>query len=112
MSDNYTEQEAQLRKSFKALADHAVTMSPYTSLHVAAVEEGALSTKIKELMALGIAIVKQCEGCMLYHLRNALKAGADQREIYEAADVAIMMGGGPAVVYAAKLNEMLPSLEE
>ncbi|MEZ4869129.1 MAG: carboxymuconolactone decarboxylase family protein [Caldilineaceae bacterium] len=62
-------------------------------------------------MALSIGIVLQCDGCMLYHLRNALKAGANAQEVYEAANVAIMMGGGPAVVYAAKVEAMLSQLE-
>ncbi|MCB0136921.1 MAG: carboxymuconolactone decarboxylase family protein [Caldilineaceae bacterium] len=87
-------------------------MSSYTALHMAAVGEGELSTKIKELMALSIGIVLQCDGCMLYHLRNALQAGANAQEVYEAANVAIMMGGGPAAVYAAKVEEMLAGFEE
>lgn len=44
---------------------------------------------------------------MLYHLRNALKAGATEQEVFEAANVAIMMGGGPTVVYSARLEEMV-----
>lgn len=111
MPANYAEHEAELRKSFQGLANQAAAMKPYTSLHVAAVAEGELGVKVKELMALAIGIVKQCEGCMLYHLRNALKAGATAQEVYEAANVAIMMGGGPAVVYAARLEEMLAQLE-
>ncbi|MEZ4728165.1 MAG: carboxymuconolactone decarboxylase family protein [Caldilineaceae bacterium] len=109
---DYGAYDQRLRQSMKELAGHTATLSAFTSLHVAAVNEGELSAKVKELMAVAIAIVLQCEGCIIYHLRNALEAGASEKEVYEAADVAILMGGGPAVVYAAQLKTMLAQMQE
>ncbi len=112
MQENYVDYDKKLRQSMKKMAQNAASMKPYTELHIAAVNNGELSMKIKELMAMSIAIATRCEGCMTYHLRNALEEGATAKEVYEAADVAIMMGGGPAVVYAALLDEMLPQFQQ
>lgn len=111
IQQDYVAYDQRQRQLMKDLAGHATTLSAFTSLQVAATSEGELGTKIKELMALAISIVSQCEGCIIYHLRNALEAGASPKEVYEAADVAILMGGGPAVVYAAQLKLMLEQMQ-
>ncbi len=59
-------------------------------------QEGKLSIKEKEFIALGIAVSKRCEPCITYHTAAAMKSGATEEEILEAASVAIYMGGGPA----------------
>ena len=111
IQQDYVTYDRQQRQWMKELAGNAVTLSAFTSMQVAATAEGELGTKVKELMALAIAITIQCEGCIIYHLRNALEAGASDKEVYEAADVAILMGGGPAVVYAAQLKPMLAQMQ-
>ena len=60
--------------------------------------DGALSTKIKELIATGISVVIDCESCMQWHIDKAARAGATQEELLEAIEVGIEMGGGPATV--------------
>lgn len=75
-------------------------MSGFARLHKKAVEEGALSSKTKELMALAISIAVRCEGCIAYHTYDAIKAGATHQELLETIGVAILMGGGPASMYA------------
>ncbi len=69
-------------------------MSGFGQLHRQAVADGALSTKVKELIALGIGIAARCDGCIAYHVHDALKAGATRKEIVETIGVAILMGGG------------------
>jgi AhpD family alkylhydroperoxidase len=76
-------------------------MSGFARLHKKAVEEGALSAKTKELMALAIGIVIGCDGCVAYHVHDAVVAGATRQEMLETIGVAILMGGGPASMYAA-----------
>ncbi len=76
-------------------------MSGFARLHKKAVEEGALSNKTKELMALAISIGVRCEGCIAYHTYDAIRAGATRQELLETIGVAILMGGGPASMYAA-----------
>ena len=86
-------------------------MSGFGQLHRHAVADGALSTKVKELIALGIAIAARCDGCIAYHVHDALRAGATRKEILEAIGVAILMGGGPAAMYGAEAFEALEQFE-
>lgn len=86
-------------------------MSGYGDLHAAATRDAALSRKTKELIALGIAMALQCEGCIAYHVHDALDAGATRDEILETVGVAVMMGGGPAVIYGAQVLEALKQFE-
>jgi AhpD family alkylhydroperoxidase len=60
--------------------------------------DGNLSRMNKELIALGISIVINCESCMEWHIKEALNAGASIKQIIEAIEVGIEMGGGPATV--------------
>ncbi|UCE04123.1 MAG: carboxymuconolactone decarboxylase family protein [Candidatus Latescibacterota bacterium] len=84
-------------------------MAAYAQLHRAATAPGALETKSKELIALGISIAIRCDGCIAYHVRDALRAGATRDEIVETIGVSVLMGGGPAVMYGA---EALAALEQ
>ena len=61
--------------------------------------DGALKVKCKELIALAIAVAKQCEPCIILHVKKCLDAGATKEEILEAACVAVMMSGGPAYTH-------------
>lgn len=75
-------------------------MTDYENLRDSALEEGVLPAKIKELIAIGIAIAKQCKDYIVAHVNNALMAGASQEEIWDVCRMAIAMGGGPAVAYS------------
>jgi AhpD family alkylhydroperoxidase len=72
---------------------------------------GTFSAAQKELMAVAIAVSKGCEDCIVYHVDAAMKHGAKEAELIEALDVAIEMGGGPAVMYGAKALEIMRSLQ-
>jgi AhpD family alkylhydroperoxidase len=83
------------------------TMEGFNSLHSASVSDGELSAKTKELIALGIAIAVRCDGCIAFHVHDALKAGATSQEVLETIGVTVLMGGGPAVVYGCEAMEAL-----
>jgi len=75
-----------------------------------ALKDGALSTRQKELIALGIAVAAACDYCIVIHVKKCFAAGATSEEMAEACGVAILMGGGPALTYstfAAKAIEEL-----
>ncbi len=78
-------------------------------LHVeaAAFSDGALSRKVKELIAVGISVKSDCESCMQWHIEQAAAAGATMREVLEAVEVGIEMGGGPATVSARFALEVM-----
>jgi AhpD family alkylhydroperoxidase len=77
------------------------TMAAFGALSRAAQQKGALDRKTKELIALAIAAATRCDACIAYHARGAQRAGATRAEAAEAVGVAIQMGGGPSVNYAA-----------
>jgi AhpD family alkylhydroperoxidase len=62
--------------------------------------DGALPKKTKELIAIGISIVTDCESCMQWHIDQAASCGATEQEILEAVEVGIEMGAGRATVSA------------
>ena len=65
--------------------------------------ELSIGGKVAELVALGIAIATGCDYCVLFHARRALEEGATCRELYDAAAVALLMRGGPALQPASLL---------
>jgi AhpD family alkylhydroperoxidase len=83
------------------------TMAGFGQLHEQSMQAGALDVKQKELIALGIGIVSRCDGCIAFHTHEALENGATPGEINETIGVAITMGGGPALMYAAHAVEAL-----
>lgn len=98
--------------SAQLIAESPETMAGFGELHANAISEGALDTKTKELMALSIAIAVHCNGCIAFHVHDALKAGASRQEVIETIGVAILMGGGPAMVYGCEALEALEQFEK
>jgi AhpD family alkylhydroperoxidase len=74
----------------------------YRQLHDAALAAGALDVRTKELIALAIAVSKECDGCMAAHAHAAVLHGASPAEAAEAIGVTFLMNGGPATVYGAR----------
>ena len=83
---------------------HAIpdAYSAFAGLHKAAMAERALARKTKELIALAIAVVERCDGCIAAHARGAARAGATKEEVAEAIGVTFLMAGGPATVYGPR----------
>lgn len=74
----------------------------FAQLHKVALAPGVLDAKTKELIALGISVSKQCDGCIASHARGAARAGATEEEVAEMLGVAILMNGGTATVYGPR----------
>jgi len=71
---------------------------------------GTFTPAQKELLAVAIAVSKGCEDCILYHVDAAIRHGAREAELVEVLEVAVEMGGGPAVMYGAKALEVMRAL--
>jgi AhpD family alkylhydroperoxidase len=78
------------------------TWAAFGELHATAVRDGALPGRVKELMALLVAVVKRCDGCIAYHAKAAARAGATAEEVAETLGVALLMDGGTATVYGPR----------
>jgi len=92
-----------LREPTKSLR-HAIpeTWAGFLSLHGAAMADGEVPTRLKEVVALVIGVTKHCDGCIAYHAKAAARAGATQAEVAEMLGVALLMDGGTASVYAPR----------
>lgn len=92
------------------LALNSKVYQAFLEMEQAAYSDGALPSKIKELIAVGISVVINCESCMQWHIEQAAKAGATGSEVLEAIEVGIEMGGGPATVSARFALEVMDSV--
>jgi AhpD family alkylhydroperoxidase len=117
MKTNYVEMHKSLEERLTRLGSEIPgPMTGFARLHKKAVEQGALSSKVKEMMALAISIVVGCEGCIAYHVHDAVEAGTTRQELLETIGVGLLMGGGPGSIYAAHaleaVEQFLPGKEK
>jgi AhpD family alkylhydroperoxidase len=97
---------ADLREPSKSLRSKIPDVyAAFAATHKAALGDGALDTKTKEIIALAISVATKCDGCIASHARGAAQAGATPEEVAEALGVAILMTGGPATVYGPRAME-------
>jgi AhpD family alkylhydroperoxidase len=106
MHKNWPQIATDLSGALKELRGGAPdVMRAFSGLARAALEARALDTKTKELLALGIAVAVRCDACIAFHAEAALKQGATRDEVMETMGLAIYMGAGPSVMYAAQAVE-------
>lgn len=77
------------------------TMKAFSDLGRAALADGALDRKTKELMALALGVAARCDACIGFHVQALVRLGVTRQEIDETLGVATYMGGGPSLMYAA-----------
>lgn len=88
-------------------ADGSKVYKAFLDMERAAFADGELDKKAKELIAVGISVVINCESCMQWHIEQAAAAGATRRQVLEAVEVGIEMGGGPATAHARFALEVM-----
>lgn len=101
MSKDYIAITRNISSGIKTLRkDIPDVMQGFSAMAGAATKDGALSKKVKELVALGIAISTRCDGCIGFHTEALIKLGCTKAEFEEALGLAVYMGGGPSLMYA------------
>jgi AhpD family alkylhydroperoxidase len=106
MYKNWPQIAADMTAITKSLRSGAPeVMKAFGAIAQAATEPKVLDTKTKELVALGIAVATRCDPCITFHTESARKHGATRDEIMETVGMAIYMGAGPSVMYAAQAVE-------
>lgn len=95
------------RQQISATVGEIAKLSPdtvrgYAQLGNAGAKTGKLDAKTRELIALAVAVTRQCDGCITVHTDAAVKHGATREEIMEALGVAIAVNAGAALVYSAR----------
>lgn len=101
---NINQNLAPFRKS------QAEAMQGFGQLARAAMAEGALSAKSKELIALAIGVTQHCSGCIGFHVKALHKLQCTRAEVEEMLSVCVYMGGGPALMYAAEVIKAWESM--
>ena len=89
--------------------DSPSLINGFNGLSEAALADGALDKKTKELIALALGVGAHCDACLGFHVRALVKLGATRAEVEDALGVAVYMGGGPSLMYAA---DALSAFEE
>jgi AhpD family alkylhydroperoxidase len=82
-------------------ADLPEVLKSFNDLSGAASKAGALDGKIKELIALALSVAAHCDACIGFHARTLVKLGVTKAELEETLAMAVYMGGGPSLMYAA-----------
>ena len=80
-------------------------MKGFGQLSSSAMKGGAIDEKTKELIALAIGVANRCDGCIGFHVKALVKMGMTAEELHELMSVAVYMGGGPSLMYAANAIE-------
>ncbi|WP_035677242.1 carboxymuconolactone decarboxylase family protein [Bradyrhizobium liaoningense] len=102
MDKNYVDITRDISANLKKLrSDISDTMKGFALLAQAATRDGALDKKTKELIALALGVAAHCDGCIGFHTEALVKLGATRQEIEETLGMAVYMGGGPSLMYAA-----------
>jgi len=76
-------------------------MAGFGAMAKGAMAPGVLSELHKELMALAIGIAARCDGCIGFHMKALVRLGVSREQLNETLAVAVYMGGGPSLMYAA-----------
>lgn len=97
---------SQLAKMRKEMPE---VMNGFSALAQAASKEGVLNKKTKELIAMALAVANHCPGCIGFHSQALVKLETSREELLETLGMAVYMGGGPSLMYAA---EALEAFEE
>ncbi len=77
------------------------TMNGFGAMAKAATQTKTLDEKTKELIALALGVAARCDGCLGFHTKTLARLGATREEIGEVLGMAVYMGGGPSLMYAA-----------
>ena len=104
----YAKFEADTEKMKKMVPN---MMAGFGGLFQKVMTEGKLTVREKELIAVGIAIAIQCKPCINLHVKKCLGAGASKEEILEAAQVSVMMAGGPGFTHMPEVIDALEANE-
>lgn len=84
-------------KTMKALAPEA--MKAFFDFDAAVFKDGALTAKVKELIAVAVAVTTQCPYCIDVHTKKAREAGATDAELTEATLVSAALRAGGSITH-------------
>ena len=88
----------------KLRGDMPDTLRGFSALAKGATQDGALDKKTKELIAIALSVAARCDPCIGFHVQTYVQLGGTRAELADALGMAVYMGGGPSLMYAAKTS--------
>ncbi len=95
----------------KILASNNKVMKRIYSLDTLTYQEGALSTKTKEMLGLATSMVLRCDDCIKYHLEKCYELGVNTDEVFEIFGVANLVGGTIVIPHTRRAVEYWEELK-
>ncbi len=103
MAKDYIEITQNISSKLKTLRqDIPDTLQGFSAMAKAACKDGVLDKKTKELIALALGVAAHCDACIGFHIEALVRLGVTRAEIEETLGMAVYMGGGPSLMYAAE----------
>lgn len=102
--------EYRQRMNEKIMEKGSLQTKRFFSLDAGVYRDGKISTKTKELLGLVASLVLRCNDCILYHLDRCIELGYSDEELYEAMDVALIVGGSITIPHLRYAYEMIEEI--
>jgi len=99
------------RMNEKILAEDNKVIKRFFNLDTNAYQDGALSSKTKEMLGLVASMVLRCDDCIKYHLEKCYNLGASKEEIFEVYAIANLVGGSIVIPHTRRAVEFWEDLE-
>ena len=111
MSDRIAAFEAyRARMNEKILGSGHLGIKRFFNLDTACYKDGALDARTKELLGLVASCVLRCNDCIDYHLIQCIEVGYTDEELYEALNVALVVGGSIFIPHMRHAFETIEQL--
>ncbi len=101
-----------LRMNERIMEANHLGIKCFFNLDTKAYEDGALPANTKELLGLVASTVLRCNDCIDYHLIQCVEAGFSDDELYEALNVALIVGGSIVIPHLRHAFETIDLLRE
>jgi len=105
----FEKHKADMAKMQKEMPD---VVTGFGALFGKLMKDGALTTREKELVALGLAVALRCVPCINLHIEKCIGMGITREQVLEAASVVVMMQGGPGFTYMPVVMDALDALKK
>ncbi len=96
----------------KILNSNFSDFKKFFALDTKAYHEGTIPSKYKEMMGLVASMVLRCNDCIFYHLEQCIKLGAKREELFEAMNIALIVGGSIVIPHLRYAFSVLDEIYE
>ena len=96
----------------KILAADHLGLKRFFALDTRAYEDGALDVRTKELLGLTASMVLRCDDCITYHVVRCVEEGVSDAEMFDAFNVALVVGGSIVIPHLRRAVDRLEQLRE